>query len=36
MVLGVHYPSDVFTGVVVGATVAKATSLVADRCEGVR
>jgi membrane-associated phospholipid phosphatase len=36
MVLGVHYPSDVLTGVVVGATVAKATSLVADRCEGVR
>jgi membrane-associated phospholipid phosphatase len=34
MVLGVHYPSDVLTGVVVGAAVAKAVSVVADRVGG--
>ena len=34
MVLGVHYPSDVAAGVVVGALVAKATEAVADRIEG--
>lgn len=31
LVLGVHYPSDVATGVVVGAAVAKATQVIADR-----
>jgi decaprenylphosphoryl-5-phosphoribose phosphatase len=31
LVLGVHYPSDVATGVVVGAAVAKATEMIADR-----
>lgn len=31
LVLGVHYPSDVLTGVVVGAVVAKAVGSVADR-----
>ncbi len=31
LVLGVHYPSDVITGVAVGAAVAKAVELVADR-----
>lgn len=31
LVLGVHYPSDVATGVVVGALVAKATQMIADR-----
>lgn len=31
LVLGVHYPSDVLTGVVVGAAVAKAVGTVADR-----
>ncbi len=31
LVLGVHYPSDVLTGVVVGAVVAKAVGTVADR-----
>jgi membrane-associated phospholipid phosphatase len=31
LVLGVHYPSDVLTGVAVGATVAKAVSIIADR-----
>ncbi len=36
MVLGVHYPSDVLTGVAVGATVAKVTSVVADRLGGDR
>jgi membrane-associated phospholipid phosphatase len=36
LVLGVHYPSDVLTGVAVGATVAKAVSIVADRAEGDR
>ncbi|AFM19683.1 membrane-associated phospholipid phosphatase [Mycolicibacterium chubuense NBB4] len=38
MVLGVHYPSDVLTGVVVGAVVAKGvgmlTDTVADRVKG--
>jgi membrane-associated phospholipid phosphatase len=34
LVLGVHYPSDVVTGVVVGTVVAKAVGAVADR-EGV-
>jgi membrane-associated phospholipid phosphatase len=36
MVLGVHYPSDVLTGVVVGAAVAKAVGVVADRGGGSR
>lgn len=31
LVLGVHYPSDVFTGVAVGAIVAKAVGGVVDR-----
>lgn len=31
LVLGVHYPSDVLTGVVVGAAVARAVGTVADR-----
>lgn len=31
LVLGVHYPSDVLTGVVVGTVVAKAVGTVADR-----
>lgn len=30
LLLGVHYPSDVLTGVAVGAVVAKATARVAD------
>lgn len=34
LVLGVHYPSDVLTGVVVGAAVAKAVGTVADRASG--
>jgi membrane-associated phospholipid phosphatase len=34
MVLGVHYPSDVVTGVVVGAAVAKVVGSIADRVEG--
>jgi membrane-associated phospholipid phosphatase len=34
LVLGVHYPSDVLTGVVVGAAVAKTVGVVADRAEG--
>lgn len=34
LVLGVHYPSDVLTGVAVGAAVARAVGLVADRAEG--
>jgi membrane-associated phospholipid phosphatase len=34
LVLGVHYPSDVLTGVVVGAVVAKTVGAVADRVEG--
>ncbi|SEH57485.1 PAP2 superfamily protein [Mycolicibacterium rutilum] len=36
LVLGVHYPSDVLTGVAVGAAVAKAVGTVADRAEGNR
>jgi membrane-associated phospholipid phosphatase len=35
LVLGVHYPSDVLTGVAVGAAVAKAVTMVTDRAEGV-
>jgi undecaprenyl-diphosphatase len=34
MVLGVHYPSDVLTGVVVGAVVAKVVGRMADRVKG--
>jgi membrane-associated phospholipid phosphatase len=34
LVLGVHYPTDVLTGVTVGAAVAKAVGTVADRGEG--
>ena len=34
LVLGVHYPSDVITGVAVGAAVAKAVGKIADRAEG--
>lgn len=34
LVLGVHYPTDVLTGVAVGATVAKVVGAVADRSEG--
>ena len=34
LVLGVHYPSDVLTGVAVGAVVAKAVGTIADRVEG--
>lgn len=34
LVLGVHYPSDVATGVVVGAVVAEATAAIADRIGG--
>ena len=34
LVLGVHYPSDVLTGVAVGAAVAKAVGAIADRVEG--
>jgi membrane-associated phospholipid phosphatase len=34
LVLGVHYPTDVLTGVAVGAAVAKVVGRVADRCEG--
>jgi membrane-associated phospholipid phosphatase len=33
LVLGVHYPSDVLTGVAVGAVVAKTVGAVADRVE---
>lgn len=33
LVLGVHYPTDVLTGVAVGAVVAKAVGTVADRKE---
>ena len=36
MVLGVHYPSDVATGVVVGALVAAATGKAAERIGGQR
>jgi membrane-associated phospholipid phosphatase len=35
LVLGVHYPSDVLTGVAVGAAVAKAVTMVSERAEGV-
>ena len=35
LVLGVHYPSDVLTGVAVGAVVAKAVTMVSERAEGV-
>ncbi len=34
LVLGVHYPSDVFTGVAVGAIVARTVGAVADRVGG--
>lgn len=34
LVLGVHYPSDVLTGVAVGVAVAKVVGTVADRGEG--
>ena len=34
LVLGVHYPSDVLTGVAVGAVVAKTVGAVADRIGG--
>jgi membrane-associated phospholipid phosphatase len=34
LVLGVHYPSDVMTGVVVGAAVAKTVGAIARRAEG--
>ncbi len=34
MVLGVHYPSDVLAGVVIGAVVAKVVGAVADPVEG--
>lgn len=34
MVLGVHYPSDVLTGVAVGAVIAKAVGMVAHRVGG--
>jgi membrane-associated phospholipid phosphatase len=34
LVLGVHYPSDVLTGVAVGAVVAKMVGAVADRVGG--
>jgi membrane-associated phospholipid phosphatase len=34
LVLGVHYPSDVVTGVAVGAVVAKVVGGLADRVEG--
>lgn len=34
LVLGVHYPSDVLTGVAVGTVVAKTVGAVADRSEG--
>ncbi|MGV0849395.1 phosphatase PAP2 family protein [Mycolicibacterium phlei] len=36
LVLGVHYPSDVATGIAVGAAVAKVVGTVADRAEGNR
>jgi membrane-associated phospholipid phosphatase len=35
LVLGVHYPTDVLTGVAVGAAVAKAVTMVTERAEGV-
>lgn len=34
LVLGVHYPTDVLTGVAVGTVVARAVSLLADSVEG--
>jgi membrane-associated phospholipid phosphatase len=34
LVLGVHYPSDVVTGVAVGVAVAKAVGAIADRAGG--
>ena len=34
LILGVHYPSDVLTGVAVGAVVAKTVGAVADRVGG--
>jgi len=34
LILGVHYPSDVLTGVAVGTVVAKVVGAVADRAEG--
>jgi membrane-associated phospholipid phosphatase len=34
MVLGVHYPSDVVAGVVVGAAVAKGIAVLASRVDG--
>ena len=34
LVLGVHYPSDVITGMAVGAAVAKTVGYLADRAEG--
>jgi membrane-associated phospholipid phosphatase len=34
LVLGVHYPSDVVTGVAVGAAVAKTVGYLAARSEG--
>jgi membrane-associated phospholipid phosphatase len=36
LVLGVHYPSDVLTGVAVGAAVAKVVGTVVDRAGGDR
>jgi membrane-associated phospholipid phosphatase len=36
LILGVHYPTDVLTGVAVGAAVAKAVGSIADRVEGDR
>lgn len=34
LVLGVHYPSDVLTGVAVGTVVAKTVGAIADRTDG--
>ncbi|OBB11129.1 hypothetical protein A5662_00655 [Mycobacteriaceae bacterium 1482268.1] len=34
LVLGVHYPSDVITGVAVGTAVAATVGFIADRAEG--
>jgi membrane-associated phospholipid phosphatase len=34
LILGVHYPSDVLTGVAVGAVIAKTVGAVADRVGG--
>ena len=36
LVLGVHYPTDVATGVAVGALVAKLTEVFSDRIGGMR